>query len=215
MRALIDDMLEGIVVDLFAGGDGASIGIERALGRPVTVGVNHSPEAIVMHEANHPLAATRGRPVALLWASPDCKHFSKAKGVAPNRSTEIRASASSFSPPAAVPGGAGGCLRSKISDYPKFAKWRLWILQSSFGHHRRYSRSMSAGAVTLRELVGVHEHPSCRCDRCGRAGRYRLATLVREYGGDAGLPDVAAALEGGCPRKGQHGGCFVVWEDLV
>ena len=55
MRALIVDMLEGIVVDLFAGG-GASIGIERALGRPVTVAVNHSPRTIAMHEANHPLA---------------------------------------------------------------------------------------------------------------------------------------------------------------
>ena len=104
MRALIDDMLEGIVVDLFVGGR-ASIGVERALGRPVTVAVNHSPQAIAMHETNHPLArqfydsvwqvdpltATRGQPVALLWASPDCKHFSKAKGGAPNRSTEIRA----------------------------------------------------------------------------------------------------------------------------
>ena len=80
MRALMDDMLEGIVVDLFADGGGASIGIERALGRPVTVAVNHSPRTIAMHEANHPLArhfcedarqvdplaATRGRPVALL-----------------------------------------------------------------------------------------------------------------------------------------------------
>ncbi len=85
MPALMDDMLEDIVVDLFAGG-GASIGIECALGRPVTVAVNHSPQAIAMHEANHPLArhfcedawqvdplaAIRGRPVALLWASPDC-----------------------------------------------------------------------------------------------------------------------------------------------
>ena len=76
MRAAMDDMLEGIVVDLFAGGGGASLGIERALGRPVTLAVNHSPQAVAMHRANHPLTrhhcedvwqvsprqAVRGRP---------------------------------------------------------------------------------------------------------------------------------------------------------
>jgi DNA (cytosine-5)-methyltransferase 1 len=86
-----------IVVDLFAGGGGASTGIEQALGRAVDVAINHDPEAISLHTANHPqtrhfcsdvfevdpVAATGGRPVGLLWASPDCKHFSKAKGGKP------------------------------------------------------------------------------------------------------------------------------------
>ncbi len=86
-----------IVVDLFAGGGGASTGIERAIGRAVDVAVNHDAEAISMHQANHPqtkhycsdvfevdpLEVTEGRPVGLLWASPDCKHFSKAKGGKP------------------------------------------------------------------------------------------------------------------------------------
>jgi DNA (cytosine-5)-methyltransferase 1 len=86
-----------IVVDLFAGGGGASTGIERAIGRAVDVAVNHDAEAISMHQANHPqtkhycsdvfevdpLDVTEGRPVGLLWASPDCKHFSKAKGGKP------------------------------------------------------------------------------------------------------------------------------------
>ncbi|TGV07703.1 DNA cytosine methyltransferase [Alcaligenaceae bacterium 429] len=84
-------------VDLFAGGGGTSTGIEQAIGRPVDIAVNHDPEAIALHEVNHPqtehlvsdvfeinpLIATRGRPVGLLWASPDCKHFSKAKGGKP------------------------------------------------------------------------------------------------------------------------------------
>jgi len=86
-----------ITVDLFAGGGGASTGIEQALGRPVDVAINHDPQAVSLHEANHPqthhfvsdvfevdpAAVTGGRPVGLLWASPDCKHFSKAKGGKP------------------------------------------------------------------------------------------------------------------------------------
>ena len=85
-----------IIVDSFAGGGGASTGIELALGRIVNAAINHDPAAIRMHEANHPYTehyqasvwdvdpetVCRGRPVALAWVSPDCKHFSKAKGAA-------------------------------------------------------------------------------------------------------------------------------------
>ncbi len=91
------ETLDGeIIVDSFAGGGGASTGIELALGRIVNAAINHDPAAIRMHEANHPYtehyqasvwdvdpeAVCRGRPVALAWFSPDCKHFSKAKGAA-------------------------------------------------------------------------------------------------------------------------------------
>lgn len=86
-----------LVVDLFAGGGGASTGIEQAIGRSVDVAINHDPEAISLHQANHPqtmhycsdvfevdpVSVTGNRPVGLLWASPDCKHFSKAKGGKP------------------------------------------------------------------------------------------------------------------------------------
>lgn len=86
-----------IVVDNFAGGGGASTGISIAIGRSVDVAINHDPAAIAMHKANHPdtehycesvwdinpLTVTGGRPVALCWFSPDCKHFSKAKGGKP------------------------------------------------------------------------------------------------------------------------------------
>lgn len=93
----------GLVVDLFAGGGGASTGLEAALGRAVSIAVNHSPTALAVHEANHPatkhlvtdvfdvdpLEATKGRRVDVLWASPDCTHFSVAKGGKP-RSQGIR-----------------------------------------------------------------------------------------------------------------------------
>ena len=74
---------------------------------------------------------------------------------------------------------------------------------------------MTSGAVTLRQIHGTREMLDVHCDRRGRAGRYRVATLVERYGVDAGLPDIASALEEGCPRKGEHGGCFVVWEGLA
>ncbi|WP_447387531.1 DNA cytosine methyltransferase [Enterococcus faecalis] len=89
--------MKEIVVDNFAGGGGASTGIEHAIGRSVDVAINHDPDAIAMHEANHPNTkhycesvwdvhprdVANGRPVALCWLSPDCKHFSKAKGGTP------------------------------------------------------------------------------------------------------------------------------------
>lgn len=86
-----------LIIDSFAGGGGASFGIELALGRSPDVAINHDAEAIALHAANHPHAkhyredvwkvdpheATQGRPVGLMWLSPDCKHFSKAKGGKP------------------------------------------------------------------------------------------------------------------------------------
>lgn len=86
-----------LVVDLFAGGGGASTGIEQAIGRHVDIAINHAADAVALHQANHPqtlhfvsdvfevdpLVVADGRPVGLLWASPDCKHFSKAKGGKP------------------------------------------------------------------------------------------------------------------------------------
>lgn len=89
-------LLDEIIVDNFAGGGGASTGIELATGRPVTIAINHDPAAILMHKTNHPYTehlqasvwdvnpaeVCAGRPVGLAWFSPDCKHFSKAKGSA-------------------------------------------------------------------------------------------------------------------------------------
>lgn len=86
-----------LIVDSFAGGGGASTGIELAIGRSVDIAINHDEAAILMHKTNHPatkhyceniwdvdpVKATEGKPVGLMWASPDCKHFSKAKGGKP------------------------------------------------------------------------------------------------------------------------------------
>ena len=91
-------MINGeLIVDNFAGGGGASTGIEMATGLSVDIAINHDPEAIKMHKMNHPstkhycesvwdvepVSVCNGKPVALAWFSPDCKHFSKAKGGKP------------------------------------------------------------------------------------------------------------------------------------
>lgn len=90
-------LLDELIIDNFAGGGGASTGIELATGRPVDIAINHDPDAILMHKTNHPYTehyqesvwnidpkkVCRGREVGLAWFSPDCKHFSKAKGGKP------------------------------------------------------------------------------------------------------------------------------------
>ena len=92
-----DNLFRELVVDNFSGGGGASTGMELALGAPVDIAVNHNADAIAMHKVNHPYTkhyqedvwqvnpkeVTGGRPVGLLWGSPDCTHFSKAKGGTP------------------------------------------------------------------------------------------------------------------------------------
>jgi len=91
------DLGHELIVDNFAGGGGTSTGLETAFGRPVDIAINHDPEALAMHAINHPhtlhlcesvwdvnpITVTRNRPVALVWLSPDCKHFSRAKGGTP------------------------------------------------------------------------------------------------------------------------------------
>jgi len=91
--------MSDLVVDNFAGGGGASTGIEAAIGRPVDVAINHDAQAIAMHQANHPhtfhvqndiwsvdpVAVTKGQHVRLAWFSPDCTHFSKAAGRRPRQ----------------------------------------------------------------------------------------------------------------------------------
>ncbi|MDQ0082884.1 DNA (cytosine-5)-methyltransferase 1 [Variovorax boronicumulans] len=86
-----------LIIDNFAGGGGTSEGLEQAFGRPVDIAINHDPEALAMHAANHPhtkhlcesvwdvdpIKVTGNQPVGLVWLSPDCKHFSKAKGGKP------------------------------------------------------------------------------------------------------------------------------------
>ena len=92
-----DNLFNELIIDNFAGGGGASVGIELATGRPVDIAINHDADAIAVHSVNHPYTqhfqedvfvinpeeVTGGRPVGIAWFSPDCKHFSRAKGNKP------------------------------------------------------------------------------------------------------------------------------------
>ena len=93
----LSEMSKELIIDCFAGGGGASVGIEMALGRPVDIAINHDPDAILMHKTNHPNTLhltedifkvnmrkyVKDQHVALMWASPDCTSHSKAKGGKP------------------------------------------------------------------------------------------------------------------------------------
>lgn len=103
-KTTLDFADDEIIVDLFAGGGGASLGIEWALGRSPDIAINHDPEAVAMHTANHPntehwiedvrdvdpVVVCRGRKVGLLWASPDCTEHSRAKNGALVRDKKVR-----------------------------------------------------------------------------------------------------------------------------
>ena len=95
-----------LVIDLFAGGGGASTGIEQAIGRPVDIAINHDHRAVALHQANHPqtqhyvsdvfevdpLTVTAGQPVGLLWASP---------GAPLTKTEQVRMCGNSVCPPMA------------------------------------------------------------------------------------------------------------------
>lgn len=97
MNMMFNLLPHELIIDNFAGGGGTSTGLEQAFDRPVDVAINHDPKALAMHRANHPetkhycesvwdvdpIEVTGNQPVGLVWLSPDCKHFSKAKGGKP------------------------------------------------------------------------------------------------------------------------------------
>ena len=130
---LLKKMIHGeLIVDNFAGGGGASTGIEMATGYSVDIAINHDPEAIKMHKANHPntkhycenvwavdpVKACKGHPVALAWFSPDCKHFSKAKGGKP-KDKNIRSLAW-------VPCRWAGLVRPRVIMLENVEEFKTW-----------------------------------------------------------------------------------------
>lgn len=184
----------GIVVDSFAGGGGASEALEAALGRIVDIAINHSADAIATHLVNHPrtrhltedltkakpIEAIRGQPIDVAWFSPDCKHFSKAKGGKPV-SKEIRGLAWVVLKWAALP----KALRPKViflENVQEFEDWcplgrdnkpiksrrgetfRLWVSHlRALGYDRiewRRLRACDYGAPTIRERLFL----VARCD---------------------------------------------------
>lgn len=179
-----------LIVDNFAGGGGASTGIEAAFGRGVDIAINHDGEAIAMHSTNHPhtrhlcsdvfevdpAIVTRGQPVGLAWFSPDCKHFSKAKGGKPVEK-KIRGLAwvvirwaATVKPRVIMlenveefqdwgplmPDGKPDPLRAGMT----FRRWKRQLEQAGYVVDSRELRACDYGAPTIRKRLFV----IARCD---------------------------------------------------
>jgi DNA (cytosine-5)-methyltransferase 1 len=189
-----------LVIDNFAGGGGASTGIERAIGRPIDVAINHDPEAIAMHLANHPatkhycqsimsidpLDATGGMPVDLAWFSPDCKHHSKAKGGKP-RDKNIRDLAWVVVHWAerlrkATPNGSGAPRVIMLENVEEFRQWGpldadgLPIKERRGEEFELWKRRLRAQGYRV-------EHRELRaCDYGAPTSRKRLYLIARRDG---------------------------------
>ncbi|OWT69243.1 MULTISPECIES: DNA cytosine methyltransferase [unclassified Achromobacter] len=206
------DVHPEIIVDNFAGGGGASTGIELALGRCVDVAINHDPEAVLMHEINHPqtrhycesvwdvdpLEATQGRPVGLAWFSPDCKHFSKAKGGKP-RDKRIRGLAWIVLRWAAL-------VRPRVIMLENVEEFKTWgpLLDDGTPCPRRRGKTFRSFVHQLQEKGYAVETRELRaCDYGAPTIRKRLFLIARCDGQPIvwpapthGAPDSAAVRAG-------------------
>lgn len=182
------DINQEIIVDNFAGGGGASMGIELALGRCVDVAINHDAEAIQMHSMNHPqtrhycesvwdvdpLEVTRGRPVGLGWFSPDCKHFSKAKGGKP-REKHIRGLAWIVLRWVAL-------VRPRVIMLENVEEFRTWgpLLENGHPCPERKGKTFKSFVHQLQEKGYRVEHRELRaCDYGAPTIRKRLFLIAR------------------------------------
>ena len=200
-------LYDEIVVDLFAGGGGASVGIEAALGRCVDVAVNHDPEAVAMHRVNHPhtlhltcdvfevdpLEATGGRPVGLLWASPDCTFFSKARGSKPIRHPSRKRRALAW---VVVKWARAGKPRViMLENVEEFAEWGP-LTSEGRPCARRRGRTF-ARWVALLEAEGYEvQHRVLRaCDYGAPTIRKRLFLVARCDGQPINWPEVTHGVD--------------------
>ena len=176
------DVHDELIVDLFAGGGGASVGIEMATGRQVDVAINHDPEAVAMHEENHPQTrhhtsdvfevdpreVTEGRDVGLLWASPDCTFHSKARGSKPIRSAEKKRRALAW-----VVTRWAGTVRPRVimlENVEEFSNWgRLVARRDAEGRVHKDS----GGVAEPGERVPV-EHQELIPDTSDAGRRFRV-----------------------------------------
>lgn len=193
-----------LVVDNFAGGGGASTGIEAALGRPVDFAINHDPEAIAMHRANHPGTAhlcssvwdvnpaqlAKGRPVGLGWFSPDCTFHSKARGGKPFRDRNIarrRRGLANLIPRWAATSAAPRVIC--LENVEEFADWGPLLPDGRICPRRRgmlfrqWHRQLEAMGyrIDMREMRA--------CDYGAPTTRKRLFVVMRRDGGEIVFPE--------------------------
>lgn len=182
-----------LAIDLFAGGGGVSTGIEQALGRPVDVAINHDPQAVALHQSNHPqtlhlisdvfevdpAAVTEGRPVGLLWASPDCTFHSKARGGKPHRD---RKQANKRRALAGVVVRWAKAVRPRVICLENVEEFQHWgpLDASGLPCPKRRDSSFRRWVASLRNLGYVVEWRELRaCDYGAPTIRKRLFLVAR------------------------------------
>lgn len=213
----------GIIIDCFAGGGGASVGIEMALGRSVDIAINHDPEAIRMHKVNHPNTLhltedifkvdlqkyVEGRHVALMWASPDCTSHSKAKGGQP-RSKGLRI----------LPWAVYKHAKTLLPDViimENVEEIQQWGPLDADGHpiperqgedYRRFITAMIALGYDFdsRELIAA--------DYGAPTTRKRWYAIFRRDGKPISWPDQTHSKVGNCFPKWKACGDYIDWSDL-
>lgn len=191
---------EELIFDSFAGGGGASTGIEIALGRSPDAAFNHDIEAIRMHAANHPSTkhyvadiwsidprevarSFGGRPVGLLWASPDCTHHSKARGGKP-RSNKRRGLAD-------VVLQWAEALRPRVIALENVEEFRQWgpLLDDGTPDPTKKGADFERWTQALQALGYTVEHRELRaCDYGAPTSRKRLFIIARRDGGAVNWP---------------------------
>ena len=182
-----------LAIDLFAGGGGASTGMEQALGRPVDVAINHDPQAVALHQANHPqtlhlvsdvfevdpATVADGRPVGLLWASPDCTFHSKARGGKPHRD---RKQANKRRALAGVVVRWAKTVRPRVICLENVEEFQHWGPLDASGQPcpKRRGSSFRRWVASLRNLGYVVEWRELRaCDYGAPTIRKRLFLVAR------------------------------------
>lgn len=187
-----------LIVDSFAGGGGASTGIELATVRVVDIAINHDPDAILMHRTNHPhtqhfqasvwdvdpVEVCRGRKVGLLWASPDCKHFSKARGGKPV-GKNIRGLAW-------IVIRWAGTVKPRVIILENVEEFKTW------GPVRRGRPVKSKTGQTFRKFISQLEAPRAYLVVVNHAGEFRgqevdspLQTITAKHGYGVASPMMA------------------------
>lgn len=194
-----DGLFDELIIDNFAGGGGAGLGIELALGRPVDHAINHDAEALAMHRVNHPgtehhhsdvwevdpLEVTQGRPVGLAWFSTDCKHFSKAKGGKPV-SPRVRGLAW-------VVVKWAKAVRPRVIMLENVEEFQTWgpLTDAGLPCPKRKGETFEAWKQELRDLGYEIEHRELRaCDYGAPTIRKRLFLVARCDGEAIVWPEV-------------------------
>ncbi len=203
-----------LIVDNFAGGGGASSGIEAAIGRPVDFAINHDPEAIAMHRINHPrthhfcgsvwdvnpVGLTGGRPVGLGWFSPDCTFHSKARGGKPFRDRDLarrRRGLANLIPRWAATSAAPRVIC--LENVEEFADWGPLLPDGKICPQRRglLFRRWHKQLENLGYRIDMRELRAC--DYGAPTTRKRLFIVMRRDGGEIVFPEASHGPWRGAP----------------